>query len=366
MRIIHCADLHLDSRLSTHLDAEKRKTRRAELLATFLRMVDYAREYEITAIIIAGDLFDTGNISVTAKNAVEQAIRSNPDIGFYYLLGNHDGKGFLEGFSELPGNLFLFGDTWTEYPLGKKVCITGAEPGEQGMGPLLDSLVLDNELINIVVMHGQIAEYKASGKEKSEIIGLRELRGKGIDYLALGHLHGYRLESLDKRGVLCYPGCLEGRGFDECGEHGFVLLEIDEGKNELEPVFIPFAKRKLYTVDADLSGAKNDAEAVSLFRSRLKEQGVSSESLVKLVLKGAVPVDVSFSTELIRSRFCEDYFFVRVVDETTPRVEYDAYRLEASLRGEFVRIVTADPELSEEEKADVIRCGIRALAGEEL
>ena len=39
MKLIHTADLHLDSQLSAHLDKERAKMRRAEILDTFRRMV---------------------------------------------------------------------------------------------------------------------------------------------------------------------------------------------------------------------------------------------------------------------------------------------------------------------------------------
>lgn len=67
-----------------------------------------------------------------------------------------------------------------------------------------------------MMLHGQEAEYAA--QDKAEVVPLRDLRGKGIDYLALGHVHGYKKETLDSRGEYCYPGCLECRGFDEYGD----------------------------------------------------------------------------------------------------------------------------------------------------
>ena len=47
MKLIHCADIHLNSSLSTHLDGDKQKQRRTEILHTFLRMVDYAAEQSV-------------------------------------------------------------------------------------------------------------------------------------------------------------------------------------------------------------------------------------------------------------------------------------------------------------------------------
>ena len=58
MKLIHCADLHLDSSMTTHLTKEKAKERKAELLASFNRMMEYADRKNVSAVLIAGDLFD--------------------------------------------------------------------------------------------------------------------------------------------------------------------------------------------------------------------------------------------------------------------------------------------------------------------
>ena len=56
MKIIHCADLHLDSKMESNLDREAAGMRRDELLDTFERMVAYAAEQDVRVILIAGDL----------------------------------------------------------------------------------------------------------------------------------------------------------------------------------------------------------------------------------------------------------------------------------------------------------------------
>ena len=88
MKIIHCADLHLDSKMETNLTKEQAKERKAELLNTFQRMVEYAAEEQVAAILIAGDLFDKKTVSATARNIVCQMIQFHPEIDFYYLKGN--------------------------------------------------------------------------------------------------------------------------------------------------------------------------------------------------------------------------------------------------------------------------------------
>ena len=58
MKIIHCADVHLSSNLMTNLDKERAKNRNIELLMNFERMVEYAEENFVQAIMLVGDLFD--------------------------------------------------------------------------------------------------------------------------------------------------------------------------------------------------------------------------------------------------------------------------------------------------------------------
>lgn len=92
MRILHCADLHLDSKLNANLDETKVRQRRNEILNGFVRMVEYAESEKIEHILIAGDLFDKNKVSATARKVVEQTLRDHPDITFYYLsmLDHHD------------------------------------------------------------------------------------------------------------------------------------------------------------------------------------------------------------------------------------------------------------------------------------
>ena len=52
MKIIHCADIHLDSKMSANLTKEKARERKTELLTTFQNMVTYGAEQGVAAIII--------------------------------------------------------------------------------------------------------------------------------------------------------------------------------------------------------------------------------------------------------------------------------------------------------------------------
>ena len=361
MKLIHCADLHLDSKMSANLDRDSANERKGEILHTFERMVGYAAANGVAAILIAGDMFDTKNISATARNAVLFQIKTNPGIRFYYLRGNHDSDLFLTEPEDLPENLLLFGSGWTSYQEGS-IVISGIELDNGNSGSAYMSLALDSRKFNIVMLHGQEAEGNA--KDNTEIINLKALRNKGIDYLALGHVHAYKVKELDARGVYCYSGCLEGRGFDECGDHGFVLLDIDEETGRFTSELIPFAGRKLYTVYVDVTDCQNTAEMAAQTARALEEEGCGRESLLKIILRGTVDVECEKNVDYLLSRYRQEYYFVKIYDETSLKIKIEDYMLDKSLKGEFVRVVMGDEALGEDDKKAVIRYGLQAIAGE--
>ena len=370
MKIIHCADLHLDAKMTSLFPQDLAKTRRQELLQTFLRMIDFADKEDVNAVLIAGDLFDRRNISSIAGNTVLDAIRSHPDISFFYIMGNHERNGFLDLIPEIPGNLKLFGKEWRTYDAGP-VAVSGADPDPEAGPEKYASLVLDPSSFNIVLMHGQITEYADASRKES--IPLRELRGKPIDYLALGHVHSFQEGTIAPRGIWCYPGCLEGRGFDECGEHGFVLLDIDMESRTCTKTFVPFASRMLEEIPVDITGCRTTAEIAE----RIEEQIAGrtgrpyirkpvTDNFWKIVLTGQVDISCEKETEWLEKRYAPMCGFMKVEDRTELAVEYRDYAHDVSLKGEFVRLVGGDDSLGEQQKAEIIRCGIRALSGEEM
>ena len=156
MKLIHCADLHLDSKMDSNLDKESAKERKGEILHTFERMIMYAAQNRISAILIAGDMFDVKNISATTRNVVLHNIVGHPKITFYYLRGNHDNDNFLSGLEDVPENLKMFDSKWTTYDEAEgKVAISGLELSGENAESAYISLVLDSKKFNIVMLHGQ-------------------------------------------------------------------------------------------------------------------------------------------------------------------------------------------------------------------
>ena len=364
MKLIHCADIHLDSALNSNFSKEKAGERNAEILSTFLSMISFARDNGIKAILIAGDLFDKKHVTKKVSEMVMAAITEASAVDFYYLKGNHDALDFTESFNTLPSNLFLFENSWTSYNLSDKVTVTGAEFDDVNAPILSDALSLDKEKINIVMLHGTASE--SALRSEGETIAVKSYKNKGIDYMALGHIHAQYSGVIDERGDYAYSGCLEGRGFDELGEHGFIILDINEEEGRISREFHRFSKRILYNPRVDVTGATNTLEAEEKVREVLDSLSIGPQDMIKISLTGMVDADVDISPELITKRFEGAYNYVKTKDETKTRIDFSAYANDASLKGEFIRTVHADSSLSDTDAAEIVRCGLRVLSGEEV
>ena len=354
MKLIHCADVHLDSPMESNLNTDRARERKLELRETFTRLVREAERVGAEAFLIAGDLFDSERVTKSTATYVLDLIRSTPAVRFFYLAGNHDKGSVLRSESELPENLYTFDDGWTSYSLGENVVLTGSER------PNPDTLSLDSASINLLILHGQERGGKGKGQD-AETIYFGKYKKRGIDYMALGHIHEYRTAQIDPRCVACYSGCLEGRGFDECGEKGYVLIEIENGK--LSHTFVPFARRRLHELRCDISEAYTALEMERCVTQAI--DGIDRGDMVKVILTGKVSPDAQKDTEHLRRVLSERFYFAKLKDESGILIRYEDYRNDISLKGEFVRRVMAS-NLKEPEKERVITCGLRVLAGEEV
>lgn len=357
MKIIHCADIHADSKMGTHFTKEQASQRREEIVDTFAKMVKYAEENDVRAIIIAGDLFDTKETQQKSiKKRISYIIGIHKNIDFIYVRGNHDEDVYFAVEENLP-NLKRFSKKCWDKIEYDNVSIYGREFGEKIPNSVYSDLVVDPKKINIVVMHGQVAEYKP--KEGAPIISLPSFINKDIDYLALGHIHEYKLEHLDKRCSWCYSGCLEGRGFDEAGEKGFVLLTIDDKKINTE--FIPISKRNIHEVIVELNGSLDYSDVMSQISEKVS--AYPSKDIVEVILQGEISEDTEIEVDSYQQTLSSDFYCIRIKDKTQIKIDYEKYENDVSLKGEFIRLVKARSDLREEEKVKTIITGIKALAG---
>lgn len=355
MKILHCADLHMDSPMETHMTREQAAKRNAEILMSFQRMTEYAENENVRVVLIAGDLFDGERVTRRTVEGVLDAVRRTPQIDYLYVSGNHDDQTNAFADQEIPENFKRFTDKWNTIKY-RDVAVSGIEITKNNASTLYEQLPAQKSRVNIVMLHGQI-----SSACEVDQVNLNLLKGKNINYLALGHIHTYSCEQLDCDGIYCYPGCLEGRGFDECGEKGFVVLDTDGRK--IMPSFIPFSSRKLHRVTVDITGAATNS-AVHQAMKRAS-QNIDKKDMVEFILTGAADPSARIAKKYLYNLMEDDFFFVKIKDETKLILDPKDYENDISLKGEFIRLVMAS-DAGEADKIKIIRTGLEALAGEEI
>ena len=352
MKIIHTSDIHLYSPLTSRLDAEKIQKRKNELLRTFERMVEAGLSDGVRIFIIAGDLFDTQNINDRAWEHIFSVMENAKGMDFLYLTGNHEKDAISSYTRPLPKNLHLFSDEWTSYDYGY-VCIYGKEKNEDGM---FDNLICNPSVKNIVVLHGALTQSKGN----DENIDLRDAKDRGIDYMALGHYHFYSEKQIDQRGVAVYSGTPEGRGFDEAHQCGYVLIDTDG--NSITHRFIPFARRRIFDVESNISSAKNTTEVCTVIENDLCE--ADNGDIVRVTLTGERELSTFINLPLIEERFNSRFFCFEIKDSSKIKINPHDYEYDKTLKGEYIRTILQDESLDNREKDELIRLGLSALSGE--
>lgn len=351
MRFIHTADIHLDSALSSNFDTVKGQERNYEILNSFRRMIEYASANNIEYVLICGDLFDTDFVSPVTAEIVEGLISNNSHITFFYLKGNHDSNGFFSR-SKVPSNLCLFNDNWISYDINDSIKVWGTENLDNQ-----DELpVFDAAFINIVMLHGQKTDY-----DMADSININKFKNKNVNYMALGHVHEPSINNLDSNNSFyCYSGCLEGRGFDETGKRGFIVTNIDEITGLINPEFIPFATRTVQNICVDISDCETMSDVANKCRDSLET--VANKDVVKLALTGKIPVTLKVDCQYLTTAFSDNFYYLKVKDETLTSIAYDEYAYDKSLKGEYACLVL-NSELTDEEKGEILRLGIDAIMG---
>ncbi len=252
LQILHAADFHLDAPFAS-LPAEKAAQRRGEQRDLLSRLAELARARRADLVLLSGDLFDSGDTYAETTQALARALGQT---GCPVLIapGNHDFYHPRSPYALLswPENVHIFREsalTAVDFP-ALNCAVWGAAFTAQSRedSPLAGFTAPADGRVHVGVLHGDL-----DGKSRYAPIPETDVAASGLAYLALGHVHGRT--GLHKAGntVWAYPGCPEGRGFDELGDKGCLWLTVhDDGRVEDE--FVPLAKRRYHIIEAPIQG----------------------------------------------------------------------------------------------------------------
>ena len=360
MRILHAADLHLDSAFAG-LAEEKAALLRQESRDILRRMVDWANDHAVDVMLLSGDLFDSDRMySQTARTLAQALARFRGRI--FLSPGNHDFYAPGSGYDAVdwPENVHIFTSRRPQTVLLRSLnasvtgaAFTSAEEWEPFDGASFSG---GDAPIRLGVLHGEVTR----GESKYRAIPPAEIEKTNLTYLALGHVH--RCAGVQRAGntAYAYPGCLPGRGFDETGDKGFLYGEITPEKVELE--FIPFAPRRYQSVTADITD-RDPADAV-----RQALGPACGQDICRVLLTGSRREN--FSLSALTSELSGLCAALELTDETYPEEDVWARCGEDSLRGLFLQNLRARYDgADEDEKRQLLqaaRFGLAALDNRDL
>ncbi len=352
LKIIHAADLHLDSPFAG-LSLEQAALRREELRSLPDRLADLANEEQADLVLLAGDLLDGQRIYRETAEMLARALgRIRAKV--FISPGNHDPyyTGSPYALPIWPDNVHIFTSPLPQaVPLPELGCTVygAAFTQEQREDSPLSGFTATGEGINLMVLHGN-----TQGRDYAPI-SPADMAASGLDYLALGHIHQH--SGLQKSGATfwAYPGCPEGRGFDELGDKGVLILAVEKGN--VQTRFHPLSLRRYRILDVDLTGCSDPLATITAALP-----GRTQSDLCRIRLTGEFAMDARRMSALetaLAPRFHE----LELRDHTRPPRDLWARSNEDSLTGLFLRTMSAlCAEAPEDEMLDLaVRFGLAAL-----
>ena len=350
LKLIHGADFHLDAPFAA-LSPEKARQRRAEQRQLLSRLADLAEEEGADLVLLSGDLLDGGETYQETVEALSHAL-GQIKAPVFIAPGNHDPYGPRSAYAGTawPDNVHIFTSVQPEgVELPELGCVVhGAAftTPQADRSPLVGFSAPRDGRIHLMTLHGDVAGQGRYGPIRPE-----DIAESGLTYLALGHIHA--CSGLQQAGETCwaYPGCPEGRGFDETGEKGVLAVTVADG-GAVSARLVPLARRRYEIVEADVTGAES---AQAALRSVLP--AAPSEDCCRIVLTGRrdFPAPDLAALTALAEPF---YFSVSLRDRTAEKRDLWERAGEDSLTGLTLRALEA---LEGEERDLAARFALAAL-----
>ncbi|MBE6915275.1 MAG: DNA repair exonuclease [Ruminococcaceae bacterium] len=359
VKILHAADLHLDSAF-VGLSPEAARARRAGQRKLLETIVEKANELQVDILMLAGDILDGKNAYYATAAALSGSL-SKCNAKVFLVAGNHDPFDAASPYRTVrfPSNVHFFqSEQIKNVELPELDCVVyGASFLDSACeAPLLSGFSVPNDgKLHVMVLHGECTE----GASKNNPIRKQDLEASGLHYVALGHIH--KRSELMRAGntVYAYPGCPEGRGFDECGEKGVLFVTVS--RETVNAEFIPLEGFRYEQTELSVESTED---------AREKLANILAEEDEKLNLR-VILVGTSETIDLssLQTEFSARVGRLVLVDHTTPlRSPWEGEDAE-NLKGAFLRKLHMAYNAADAEEQNLIlqavKYGVAALENRE-
>lgn len=357
IRILHAADLHLDSPFAA-LSPEQAAQRRAEQRELLRRLAEECDRLGCQLLLLAGDLFDSDSIYRETAELLREILGSI-HARVFIAPGNHDPFSPASPYASLqwPDNVHIFrSGTIESVRLPEPgVTVYGAAFTEPRQGPLLSGFRSEERILSsVMVIHGTLDDADAFYNPISEA----QILESGLDYLALGHVHRREIRKIGKTTV-ANPGCAMGRGFDETGPKGALYVELDGSECRVEPVDLGGRRYESLSVRVD----GDPLEAVEAVLPKQTERDV-----YRITLTGSCTAE---SVRNAQAVLAPRFYALELIDRTLPPRSLWEDAAEDSLKGVFLRSLKECYDAAEDEDgrrlaADAAALGLALMEGREV
>jgi len=326
MKFVHISDMHFDMPFTVLSKNDLAEERRIDQRKVFQKMIDYIKENNIEYLFIAGDLYENEYIRKSTIEYINNCFKQIPDTKIYITPGNHDPYLVNSYYNKYEWNENVHIFTKLDKVSNGLVNIYGYGFEDFRFNKVIPPVDLDYSKINILVMH---ADLNGKSDETGEYNSILEsdLKKSKFDYVALGHIHKNNYEG--NRNII-YPGSMIAGGFDELGNHGMIVGQIEEDTKKLIIDFIPLDDKEFVEINLDVSNISSKEELIE----EINNIKVNINKYYKIVLIGTKNIEIDTS-ELIK--YIESKNIIKLKDKT--KIEYDLEKIsqEQSLKGIFVK-----------------------------
>jgi exonuclease SbcD len=359
-KFIHAADIHLDSPLqglsryeSAPVDSIRNACRRA-----FKNLIDLAIEEKVAFILLAGDLYD-GNwkdYSTGIFLSQQMGKLNQHDIKVFAVAGNHDAANRMTKALDTPSNMkILSGGKVETIKLEElSVAIHGRSFKTQHVDENLAAgfCAAEKGMFNIGLLHTSLDGRE--GHANYAPCTLDDLRSKGYQYWALGHIHKQEIVSKDP--FVVFPGCIQGRHIREIGPKGCVVVTVEEETvTEIEKISLDVLRWT--QTEIDLTDIEEQRDVLEKVREIIEQERALAEDrplAMRIKLKGATklsnqlaafPEKLEQQIKALGAETAGDELWIeRVENITTGKHDLETALADDNALGNFLKAIISTPD----------------------
>ncbi len=358
-KFIHAADVHLDSPLRglSRYESAPAESIRDACRRAFENLVDLAIEEKVAFVLLAGDLYDGDwkdyNTGIFLSQQIGRLGQHN--ILVFTVAGNHDAANRMTKALDCPTNMSILSSRKVETIKldDLSVAIHGRSFGTQHVDENLAAgfAAAQKGMFNIGLLHTSL-----DGREGHAVYApcsIDDLRSRGYQYWALGHIH--KQEFVLEDPWIVFPGCVQGRHIRETGAKGCVLVTV-EGGTVSEVERLPLDVLRWVLCSVDLADVAEMREVLECTRKAIENERTSADGrpiAMRIRFEGATTISDELAAyperfkQQIKALGAEiagdDLWIERVENAAVGKLDLDSALSDDSTFGKLLKEILATP-----------------------